>query len=556
MKKYLLLLFVVVGVGIGCYEDTDTSKEPEVIIEIAEVFITTSISGSVLDKEGNPISDYSIMINDEVNPVSQDQFYINMDGLKKKGQTIHVMQEGKKIGMTTELLLENDINYIQIRHHEPYNELTLNDNTSVLEINEHITANVTRTQWTNGYQGEIKAEYTSIEPSIALTSVGYDVNSDLLAIKSFGGFYLSFENGDGEKILAQDAYPIIIKSTELDAEVNGLFSFDEKDEVWVFVSEISANEEVEITGSGYYTFANYTPGVFVEGRVIKEDNPVAYQSMRWELASMSNDFNATEAGKWITVLPEKDDVVVQLLNPCGDLIQNENISVGGEDLRHPDVVAESSDNYQKLDMKVLDCEGEEVANPKINLSDSSDEYRYHFSDSYANSWIPVCGDFEISAWNSNPADTGSKLNWSTEFSSGLDVLTNCNEHLEGFSYIKIREDEKIYSSFNILREGDRFMLSSMDDRVKLIVKGTGEGDYEMENINIVIDDPDFGEAGYYIKCENSPLGCGIEEFSLTHFDEEEGGTVRASFSGILWMQTIEPSVAGNFEVEGVILIKL
>ena len=547
---------MVVSIGVGCYEDTDTSKEPEVIIEIAEVLITTSISGSVLDQEGKAISDYSIMINDEVSPVTQDHFYLNMEGLKKKGQTIHVMQEGKQIGMSTELLIENDINYIQIKRHEPYSNMTLNDNSSLLEIGDHITADLSKTRWANEYQGDVTVNYVDIDPSISLTTVGYDKNSDLLAIESFGGFYLSFENSEGEEIIAQEEYAIIIKSTDLNDEVNGLFSFDVENEIWVFVSEIGANEEVEITGSGYYTFANYTPGVFVEGRVIKEDNPIAYQSMRWELASLSNDFNSTESGKWIAVMPERGEVDVNLFNPCGELIQNENISVGSEDLKDQDVVAGSSDDYQKLDMKVLDCNGEEVVNPKINLTNSGNEYRYHFSESYENSWLPVCGDFEISAWDSNPADAGSELDWSTEFSSGLDVLTNCNEHQEGFSYIKIREDEKIYPSFNIFREGDRFTLSSMDERVRLIVKGTEEGVYEVENINIVIDDPDFGDAGYYIKCENSPFGCGIEEFNLTHFDEEEGGTVRASFSGTLWMQTINPSVAGNFEIEGVILLKL
>jgi hypothetical protein len=75
-------------------------------------------------------------------------------------------------------------------------------------------------------------------------------------------------------------------------------------------------------------------------------------------------------------------------------------------------------------------------------------------------------------------------------------------------------------------------------------------------VNIVIDDSDFGESGYYVSCENSPLGCGISDFRVTHYSIQQNGQVRAKFSGDIWMQTLNPTLAGTYPIEGVIISKI
>ena len=134
------------------------------------------------------------------------------------------------------------------------------------------------------------------------------------------------------------------------------------------------------------------------------------------------------------------------------------------------------------------------------------------------------------------------------------MLTECEELAEGYSYIQIEDDVKVYDAFFLEEAGERTILKSENEKVKFIFKGNAPGMYEEDEVNVLIDDEDFG---YYIKCENSPVGCGITEFNVTHYETNggNGSTVRVSFSGTLWMQTVSPPVADFLDIKGVIIIK-
>lgn len=556
MKKYLLPLFCLIFFSIGCYEDTDNTPAPEVIIETSEIFVNTSISGSVLDLEGNFISDYNLMVNDKLNTIPADYFLLQLEDLKKKGQTIHVIKDDKQIGIRTQLLVENDINHIEIQQHEEYKQKTPSSSNSKIDIAKSLIADFSATKWENDYAGQIVIDYVNIESNNSITPVGYSSISDLLAIDSRGGFYLNAKTENGDDIVAQKEFPIVINTSDLDEDVNSLFVFNKKDEIWVLVTELTSGDEVEILGEGYYTFAHYVPGVFVEGIVTKESKPVSYQPMNWDLASQSNQIRATEKGRWIALLPEQETVKVNLLNPCDESLQTETLDIEVIDIKDQNLIVADSDNYQQLNMTILDCFGEVVSAPNLNISNGDETVHYVFSEEYPDRWIAVCDNFSIAAVNETTGENGPGLSWSTDIVGGLDVMTNCNDYEAGFSFIKIRGEEKVYPAFELESNGEQTILKSTEGNVKFIFKGSQERMYDVDEVNVLIDDEEFGEKGYYVKCENSAFGCGINSFNVTHYEEDGNGIVRASFSGTMWMQTLSPSVAGNFDIEGVIVIKL
>jgi len=556
MKNYLLLLLSIALFSTGCYKDLDETPPPQIIIEITEVFINTSISGSVVDSEGNFLSDYTLKVNDKLNSISSDYFLLQLEDLKKKGQTIHVLKDDKQIGIKTQLLVENDINHMEILQHAPYEQRTISGNNSKLDISKSLSADFSSTKWTGDYNGDLTADYTYIDPTNSLTPVGYTSLSDLVAVDSKGGFYLSLKTSSNDALLAQKYSPIILKTSDLEDDINSLFVFDEKEEIWILVTELTSGDEVEILGEGYYTFANFTPGVFVEGVVTKEDRPVAYQPMEWDLASFSNFVCATEKGRWIAVLPEKESVEMNLLNPCDESLQTETLIIQIEDIQNQNLIIKDSDNYQLLDMTILDCDDNIVSEPTLNINNGNIGTHYVFSDEYPDRWIAVCDEFEIAAFNELTGESGLGLSWSTDIIGSLDVLTDCSEYNQGYSFLKIRDEEKVYNAFEIEIQGQKTILKSKDEKVKFIFNGQQEGMYDVKEVNVFINDDKFGEKGYYIKCENSAFGCGINNFNVTHYESGGSGMVRATFSGNMWMQTLSPSVAGNFDIEGVIVIKL
>lgn len=555
MKKYLPLLLSIALISIGCYEDSDNTPPPQIIIETTEVFVNTSISGNVLDIDGNILSNYLLMVNDQPNSIPADHFLLELEDLKKKGQTVHVIKDDKQIGIRTQLLVENDINHMEIQQHPAYKQKSISGNSSKIDFTKSIIADFASSKWSNGYEGTITADYVNIESTISLTPVGYNTLSDLLAIDSRGGFYLSLHTDSGDVITADQEFPIIIKTADLDTDINSLFVFDKENEVWVLVADLTSGDEVEIVGEGYYTFANYTPGVFVEGIVSKEDKPVAFQPMNWDFLSMSNQLYATEQGKWIALLPERESVEINLLNPCKEYLQSEILDIDVTDLKNQNLIVEDSDNYQKMDITIVDCNNEVVASPNLSISSGESAFHYVFSEDYTDRWIAVCDEFGISAVDKATGEVGPELSWSTDIEGELSVLTQCEEYDEGYSFLKIRNDKKVYSAFELEVNEDQTILKSQDGMVKFIFKGRHEGMYKVDEVNVLINDNEFGDKGYYVKCENSSIGCGIDNFNVTHYESEGNGLVRAVFSGTMWMQTLSPSVAGNFDVEGVIVIR-
>lgn len=556
MKKYLLAIISISILGAGCYENVDNTPEPEVIIETAEVYIETRLSGSVTDVSDEFISDYYLNINEEIHDVASDYFLIKIEDARKKGQTIHVVKDGNHIGLKTELLVENDINHLTIDTHGPFLNVVEPNTGGIVQLRKELTVDLTSFETKELYSEDYKFEFIDIEEDINLTTVAYNNESHLLAIDSRGGFYLTVNTVNGDRLEIDPSNPAILNIGELEDNSNALFVFDEKVEIWKFVSDISSNVEIPILAEGYYTIARYSKGVFAEGIVTKEDKQVSYQPMEFTYDGIHNQFCSTEKGNWIALLPEQNDIDINLLNPCDESLQSEVITIANDDVDGQVLVVTNSDNYQYLNSTIIDCDGNIVEESSINVTSSNSANHYVFSESDQNRWIAVCDEYDVAAYNLENQSIGTQVNWSANINEEISLLSDCEEYADGFSYFQIRDDEKVYGSFTVEVQNDRTILRSKEGEISIAFKGTGAGVFDEKQVNIRIDDESFGEKGYYISCENSVEGCGIEQFEVSRFDEEIDGQLRVTFSGELWMQTLNPMVAGTFHIEGVIITKV
>jgi hypothetical protein len=541
----------------GCYENIDnTPPNPDIIIQTTEVYVTTLISGSVENQEGQTISDYYINVNGEIQDIPSDYFLIELDEARKKGQTIRVSKDGNQIGLKTELLVENDINHINIKTHEPYLTVLKEKSKAEIQINKDLSVVFTDTKFDEINVENINITYIDIDPTIELTPVGYNTESHLLAIDSKGGFYLTASDETSKVLNVDPTSQAKLIIGDLEEGINGLFVLNEDTDIWELVSDVTSNSEVGIQAEGYYTFGKYTKGVFVEGVITKEEQKVAYQPMRWAHNGLQNDICATENGRWIGLLPEKETVSIELLNPCNESLQSESIVIDNNDLNNQNLAITNSEYYQYLNTDVIDCAGNFITNSSINITSVSSDNHYVFSQEGQNRWISVCGDFTIAAYDETTAQLGTEINWSPSLNETIELLSTCPEYADGFSYFKIRDEEKVYPAFNLEIKDDKTILSAQEGQIKIIFSGTEVGLIPEKHVNIVIDDAGFGDNGYYVLCENSPEGCGINDFKLTHYNIQQNGQVRASFSGNIWMQTLNPTLAGTYPIEGVIVSKI
>jgi len=541
-------------ISTGCYDNVDTTPPTTIVVETPTVFIKTQLSGSVTDTDGQLISDYYLDINGEVTDVASNYFYIEIEDAKKKGQTIKVIKDGNPIALKTTLLIENDINHIEIDRHSDIESIEKSNETALLQLSKDITLDLTNTSYTNQSTDKVVIDHTLIDPNISLSPVAFDAIGNVLALESHGGFYLSLSNEDGsDLILAEDARIDIIFDSKPD-NVNSIYHYNEEMEIWLKVDDISEGDITVLPGQGYYAFGTSTDGVFVEGLVTKDASKVAYQQMEWNHDGLGNGICATESGRWIGVLPTNSNTSLQLLNPCGESVQNETIVVDTEDQDSNTIIIDDSANYQFLNHTIIDCDGNEIIEASINIESGSSLQHLVFEETNQNRWISVCDQFEISAYNESEAEAGSSIPWSASTPSQELILSDCVTLDRGYGYVQIRSDEKILPAFEVTRTNDQTTLTAEDGTMTIKFRGLTPGMYEDNQVNIGINDEFFGNNGYFISCQNTMEGCGIMTFNVQASVDEDRWIV--TFNGTLWMQTITPAVAGQFPIEGQLLIEL
>ena len=152
-------------------------------------------------------------------------------------------------------------------------------------------------------------------------------------------------------------------------------------------------------------------------------------------------------------------------------------------------------------------------------------------------------------------ETGPELDWDVNSVFSPNILSKCMSQEEGYAFVEVGDSEKILDQLEVSIEQGRTTFSTPDESFIFSVKGTEVQAYQESEVNILINDPSFGPDGYYISCQASDLGCGINRCEMTHFANNEGDWFRVQFEGEIWVRTINPAVASYKPVRGVILTK-
>jgi|GEM_PF-4434828 len=554
MKNIYLSIIILLVISTGCYDNIDTTPPTTVVIETPAVFVKTQLSGSVIDDDGQLISDYYLDINGDITDIASDYFFLEIEDAKKKGQTIKVIKDGNPIALKTTLLIENDINHIQIERHDEITTAQKSNATAVLQLSKDITLDLTNTSYTNQTNDQVLIDYAIIGTEIGLSPIAFDEVGGVLALDARGGFYLSLRNEDGSDLILDDESRISILFDSKPENANSIYHYEEQLQVWLKIDDISEGDITLLPGQGYYAFGTSTGGVFVEGMIAKDNSSVAYQQMEWKNEGLHNGICATESGRWIGVLPTNSNTSLDLVNPCGETTQQETITVDSDDQTSTLINISDNSNYQYLNHTIVDCEGNEISDGAINIESGSSTQHLVFEESNQNRWISVCDQFEIAAYNESESASGSSIPWSASIPSQELVLSDCVTLERGYGFVQIRSDEKVFPAFDVSQTNEQTTLSATDGSMTIKFRGTTPGAYDDKQVNISINDNMFGDNGYFISCQNTMEGCGVMSFNVQA--SVDGDRWIITFDGTLWMQTITPAVAGNFPVEGQILVEL
>ena len=546
----LLLLFS------SCYKDVDNTALIEVITEQPRIDMETGLTGHVDEGTELPMSDYSLQINDEIYEVPESHFYFHINDLDKEGQLVEVIKDGEIVSVAYSYLVENDINRLELESFPDAVEATAD---GVIAIKDGISMNVSLTDLVDGSGIEVSEAVSSrlvvLEDKELLNQFGssaYTKEGALLSINPKLGFTVGFHSASGTLSLSAGSKITFNIST---FQGQQLYAFHREFGYWLELGTIGLSE-ITTDQLGYYLIGDSNPGIYSEGTIKNDDKVVSFINGSHTLGDQSFSFLSTENGRWAHVLPEARALETNLYDPCKNLLASNELLVSEtSQVNHESNLPDKQ--LFNISAEIIDCNGNNFENPSISInSHESSEEVYVFSGSSTERKIAICNpEFKIAGYDLANSDKGPQIPWALDKDDQLKYLSNCKSQEDGYTYVKINEEVHVYPHFNYVTIEDETRFFTSNSTFEIRIKGDAKDFYSDDEVNIAINDPSIGDDGYFISCLNSENGCGIDDLRITHINESGEGWIRASFRGTLWMRTIQNPTAGNYSIEGVILIK-
>jgi len=552
-KIYILLTILVFS---SCYDDFDNSLTI-VEEEVPTTTMETGITGKILGVNNQSIEIVELVKDGQTLATGQINFYSYLNNAQKRGDWLELYASERLIGAANPFLIENDINYLEIAAFSNLNTFVYN-NSDAAKLN--IAADIELDLGINAF---LDSDGNTLSNNI---QIDYSLSSNAKEVAQLGNIAYV----DGEAVLMHNSSLLFINGStrnidyinDIDQtkltfgssyEGKSLFYLNRFGQFTLLYDDLVSGDVVPVADLGVFIIGEYKKGVYTEGTVVKESNRVSYMPFD----SDNRTYYSTAKGRWANFLPANENVTLQILTPCLDILESKSLQIEETEKQFELDIKEGDDLIYNIKTKVINCAGEVEEIQAINVTSDDNSFIYVFNDSEIDSWIPICKDeFDISGSDRRLLDNGPQFSWSIDISDDLTIISNCTEFENGFGYVNINGEERVYDAFNVDTGNETTSLKSSTDNLRLYFDGLSERDYEEEEVRIFINDPGFGASGYAISCENSPLGCGIEDFVVTHFEDTNDGWLRVSFSGVLWAQTIDPPVAGNYPISGVILSKI
>jgi len=556
--RLTLLLLIILGLN-SCYKDIENpTSEPRVIVqEVPRSTYDTGILGTTSDANLGLISGYDLVINTQSYEVTNDNFFFEINNIKKSGQLIEINNQDKLMGLSYHYLLENDINKVRLQTLEGFTEKLIEPGVNYLDNNESMGFEYEGTFIDidgSEYSNDITLRAVEIIDQSILSTIassGYLTDGTLVALYPETAYAIAFyseerrlynNNSTGSKILTN--LPI----------GKALFVYHREFGYWLELTE--ENNEFLSDKLDHLVIADYKEAIYLEGTLEFNQQTISYANGMHSDDNDSYDFYSTESGRWAQVLPLSTTINSQILSPCGDIVSSSTNEITNNEFTL-ELNLNSSVNSIVLNQELIDCNGELQLQPGYIITDGENSSLYTFSDPTEEHRVIVCNEsFSVAGYDFTEDSEGPFTEWKTSNANNISTLTSCSDFKDGYSYLKIRDEKEIYPAFTFESENGETTLSSVNENFSFRFKGEMSGSYENQQINVFMNDENFGKDGYKIDCDRNVIGCGMETFEVTHFDKSMDGWLRVSFAGSIFMQTIKNPEFGYFPVSGVILIKV
>ncbi len=544
----IYLIIVLVGImASACYKDTDQSSTSSTVV-YPEVNSDTWLIVNSEDVFTNEAS-LQLSIGENETEITSEEQMVLLANVSKYNAVVRIHDENKIIGLAKPFLFEHDVNYSSICALPTPSEKSFAAEGNIEDIQYSFLSPAFTDAQNNAHEPSnlFVSKSTDLAFINSLCNHGYNELGELQYIRPSAFFEINMYDESSKPVSIEEGSLMITLNNEAGQSIFGL---DIESGKWEWLSDQSQFETQHI---GFFMMGDMEPGSLIETRLVVDDIPLAFQAVQNEdeKAKVSSS-----KGRILVAAPLDQETELTILNPCNEVQTMVKLEGGNEFVTTSVTTIEAPLHIAKLQTEVLDCEGQQISVPTVEIEESSGSSKIMgFIDSNTDVFVNTCEEAFLITAGEEATEQGPTLDWNLEWDEDINILSNCETSQTGFSYLKIRDDMKVYPRFTVTETSNSLLFTDEDETIRFEVDGFERGAYPEEEVHISIHDTGFGDFGYSVECDQSAFGCGITTCEMTHDGNGLSEWIRVYFKGDVWMQTIDPASVGYYEVEGIILTK-
>jgi len=590
MKKIGILFLMIALAFSACrknIDEVDTTENPYVppVLEKWEqpvVPVQGDLTGFVVDENGQPVADAAVKMGSlSTNTDAFGHFFFKEVELNARGSLVQIEKSGYFPGSRRFFAVNDTENRIKVKlipKSFDYSFATENGGEVVMNGGAKVNFQPNSIQDADGipYTGTVRvaAQWLNPDERDILDQMpgnlqGVDVNSEEVVLSTAGMIAVELEDEMGQPLNIREGYTATISMPVPDflqgnaPEEIPNWSYNEAYGMWVEegVSKLVGNEYVgEVSHFSYWNHDFKDPLVEFMAIIQNEEGmPLDnYKVVIRQPGTNLYGFGTTCAdGSIAGLIPQDYDLLLEVLDLCGNVIYSENIGPFSDDTDLGIItVSEGSLNGINLAGTLVDCNGNPIPNGVViyelgfftgyEYADDNGAFDFTFSTCEDDPEVTVTGANTSSLLQSEAITVQTTSGGTTDFG----LINVCDESLENYMRVTIDGENAIYLDA-------RIGTDSMGNTI--IFQYFNQGG-DVSNINLIFYGEEVGNYGgingntiqlFSDEANAWNLQGFLENFEVSSFGtsgEPVIGTFSGTLTNTLTMPPEEVDVSGDFNI--------
>ena len=416
--KYLGLAKLAFVLLFSACKDDDN-----IIINPQQEKVTTTIFGSVIDEDGNIVSNALIEMDGKTTSTDDyGNFIFSNVSIPADNAFLLAKKSGYFNGSRTFQPVKNSVNKIKIMLMEKGTavmvdgasggDANLGDGTKI-----KLPANGIKKEDGSIYTGMVSVYAKRLNPAdddfekmMPGDLIAEDLSVEEVALETFGMIVAELEGSSGEKLnIAEGSSAQII--LPLDPSIASgapstipLWYFDEAKGLWIEEGSAILVGDKYVGNVSHFSFWNCDapfPIVKVTGTLLDGNTPLANVLVKVSRTNGSTNrpvgTGYTDAeGVFCGKMPANEELLLEVLNQCGEVAVNITIGPFVADQNLGNIPADVSTNITEIQGSAVDCDGNAIANASIAIKDGEiEEFYYGSGENFSIPFVYCTGTNEI-----------------------------------------------------------------------------------------------------------------------------------------------------------------